>query len=45
MGVTADGFPRLLKKSLDPTLLVEMITYGGGEVVNLSGAGEGIHIP
>ncbi len=37
VGVTADGFPRLFKKSLDPTLLVEMITYGGGEVIDLSG--------
>jgi RNA polymerase sigma factor (sigma-70 family) len=45
LGVTADGFPRLFKKSLDPTLLVEMITYGGGEVIDLSGAGEGIRIP
>jgi hypothetical protein len=45
VGVTADGFPRLFKKSLDPTLLVEMITYGGYEVINLSGAGEGINIP
>ena len=45
VGVTADGFPRLFKKSLDPTLLVEMITHGGGEVIDLSSAGEGIQIP
>ena len=45
VGVTGDGFPRLFKKSLDPTLFVEMITRGGGEVIDLSGAGEGINTP
>ena len=45
VGVTADGAVRLFKKSLDPTLLVEMITRGGMEVIDLSIAGEGIHIP
>ena len=45
VGVTADGFPRFFKKTVDPTLLVEMITRGGGEVIDLSSAGEGIHIP
>jgi hypothetical protein len=45
VGVTADGFPRLFKKSLNPTLLVEMTTRGGGEVIDLSSAGEGIQIP
>ncbi len=45
VGVTADGFPRLFKKTLDPTLLVEMITRGGGEVIDLANAGEGIQIP
>jgi len=45
VGVTADGFPRFFKKTVDPTLLVEMTTRGGGEVIDLSNAGEGIHIP
>jgi RNA polymerase sigma factor (sigma-70 family) len=45
VGVTADGVPRLFKKSLNPTLLVEIITRGGGEVVDLSDAGEGVQIP
>jgi hypothetical protein len=45
VGVTADGFPRLFKKSLNPTLLVEITTRGGGEVVDLSDSGEGIQIP
>ena len=45
MGVTADGCPRLFKKSVDPTLLVEMITRGGSEVIDLSDSGEGIQIP
>jgi RNA polymerase sigma factor (sigma-70 family) len=45
VGVTADGFPRLFTKTVDPTLLVHMITRGGGEVVDLSDAGEGIQIP
>ncbi len=44
VGVTADG-ARLFKKSLNPTLLVEMITRGGIEVIDLSNAGEGIQIP
>ena len=26
VGVTADGFPRFFKKTIDPTLLVDMIT-------------------
>jgi hypothetical protein len=45
VGVTADGALRLFKKSLNPTLLVEMTTRSGGEVIDLSSAGEGIHIP
>jgi len=45
VGVRADGFPRLFKKSLDPTLFVEMITRGGGEPIDLSNAGEGIQVP
>jgi RNA polymerase sigma factor (sigma-70 family) len=45
VGVTADGAVRLFKKSLDPTLLVEMITRGGMEVIDLSSAGEGIQLP
>ena len=45
VGVTADGSPRLFKKSLNPTLLVEITTRGGGEVVDLSNAGEGIQVP
>jgi RNA polymerase sigma factor (sigma-70 family) len=45
VGVTADGAVRLFKKSLDPTLLVEMITRGGGEVIDLSNAGESIQVP
>jgi RNA polymerase sigma factor (sigma-70 family) len=42
---TADGFPRFMKKSIDPFLFTSMITRGGGEVVELSKAGEGIHVP
>jgi RNA polymerase sigma factor (sigma-70 family) len=45
VGVTADGALRLFKKSLDPTLLVEMITRGGGEIIDLSNAGESIQVP
>jgi hypothetical protein len=45
VGITADGFPRLFKKSLNPTLLVEMTTRSGGEVIDLSSAGEGIQLP
>jgi RNA polymerase sigma factor (sigma-70 family) len=45
VGVTADGFPRMFKKTVDPTLLVEMITRGAGEVIDLPSAGEGIQIP
>jgi RNA polymerase sigma factor (sigma-70 family) len=45
VAVTADGFPRFFKKSIDPSLLKEMITRNGGEVINLSNAGEGIHVP
>ena len=45
VGVTADGLPRLFKKSVDPTLLVEMITRGGNEVIDWSDSGEGIEIP
>ncbi len=33
VGVMADGGPRLFKKSVDPTVLVELITRGGDEVV------------
>ncbi len=45
VAVTADGYPRLFKKSLDPTLFVEITTRGGGEIVDLSDSGEGIQIP
>jgi RNA polymerase sigma factor (sigma-70 family) len=45
VGVTADGAVRLFKKSLNPRLLVEMITRGATEVIDLSNAGEGIQIP
>jgi RNA polymerase sigma factor (sigma-70 family) len=45
VGVTADGAPRLFKKSLNPKSLVEMITRGAGEVIDLSNAGEGIQVP
>lgn len=44
VGVTADGFTRLFKKTLDPALLVEITTRGGGEIVDLSNAGEGIQV-
>ena len=37
VGVTADGALRLFKNSVDPTLLMEMITRGAGEVIDLSG--------
>ena len=48
MGVRADGSPRLFKKSLDPTVLVNMITRGGFDVVDLgdySHVGEAIQVP
>ncbi len=45
VGVTADGAVRLFKKSLNPTLLVEITTRGGGEIVDLSKAGDGIELP
>ena len=37
--------PAICSRNPDPTLLVEMITRGGGEVIDLSDAGEGIHVP
>jgi len=40
--VTADGFTRFIKSSIDPKLLDALITYGGGEVIDVSEAGEGI---
>ena len=45
VGVMADGWPRLFKKSVDPTVLVELITRGGNEVVYGADSGEGIEIP
>jgi hypothetical protein len=45
VGVMADGWPRLFKKSVDPTVLVELITRGGSEVVYGSDSGESIDIP
>jgi Protein of unknown function (DUF1559) len=45
VGVMADGSPRLFKKSVDPTVLVELITRGGNEVVYGSDSGEAIEIP
>ena len=45
VGVTADGALRLFKKSLDPTLLVEMTTRSGGEIIDVSNAGESIQVP
>jgi RNA polymerase sigma factor (sigma-70 family) len=45
VGVTADGFPRLFTQSVNLALLTEMITRGGGEVIDLSNAGEGIQVP
>ena len=31
LGITADGYLRLFKKSLNPALVMEMITRGGGD--------------
>jgi hypothetical protein len=45
VGATADGWPLLIKKSVDPTLLVELITRGGNEVLFGSDVGEVIEIP
>ncbi len=45
VATTADGFPRFFKKSIDPRFLAQMITRDGGEVIDLSKAGEGIHVP
>jgi RNA polymerase sigma factor (sigma-70 family) len=41
----ADGWPRLFKKSIDPTVLVELITRGGKEIIFGSDSGESIEIP
>jgi Protein of unknown function (DUF1559) len=38
VAITADGWPRLFKKSLNPNLLVQMITYSGNEIIDLNGA-------
>jgi RNA polymerase sigma factor (sigma-70 family) len=40
--VTADGFTRFIKKSIDPAILDAMITRNGGEVINDNDIGEGI---
>jgi RNA polymerase sigma factor (sigma-70 family) len=45
VAATADGGTRFFNKSIDPRLLTEMITRNGGEVIDLSSAGEGIHVP
>jgi hypothetical protein len=45
LAVTADGFPRFMKKSIDPRFLSDMITRNGGEIIDLSNAGEGIQVP
>jgi RNA polymerase sigma factor (sigma-70 family) len=45
VAATADGALRFFKKSIDPRLLKEVITRNGGEVIDLSNAGEGIDIP
>ncbi len=45
VAATADGATRFFNKSIDPRLLTEMITRNGGEVIDLSSAGEGIHVP
>jgi hypothetical protein len=41
----ADGWPRLFKKSVDPTVLVELITRAGNEVVDGSDSVDSIEIP
>jgi RNA polymerase sigma factor (sigma-70 family) len=45
VGLTADGATRRFKKSVNPNLLVQMITYRGNEVIDLSRAGEVIDVP
>jgi hypothetical protein len=45
VGVMADGWPLLFKKSVDPTVLGELITRGGNEVLSGSDVGEIIEIP
>jgi RNA polymerase sigma factor (sigma-70 family) len=46
VGVMADGCPLLLlKKSVDPTVLGDLITRGGNEILVVSDVGEIIEIP
>lgn len=45
VGLTADGGTGLFKKSLNSNLLVQMITYGGNEFMDLYRASEVIRVP
>jgi RNA polymerase sigma factor (sigma-70 family) len=45
VGLTADGGTGLFKKSLNPNVLAQMITYAGHEFLNLYTASEVIRVP
>lgn len=45
VAVTADGFIRFIKKSIDQRLLLSMVTRSGEEVIHVEEAGEGIQVP
>ena len=42
VALTADGFTRLIKRSVDPKIFDAMITRNGGEIINSEEMGEGI---
>jgi RNA polymerase sigma factor (sigma-70 family) len=45
VAATADGAPRLFKKSVNPNVLVQMITYDGMELIDLPNTSEVIQVP
>ena len=45
VAATADGAPRLFKKSVNGNVLVQMITYDGMEIIDLPNSSEVIRVP
>ena len=45
VAATADGALRLFKKSVNPNVLVQMITYDGMEIIDLPNSSEVIRVP
>jgi RNA polymerase sigma factor (sigma-70 family) len=46
LAISADGAPWFVKKTINPRLLDEIVTRGGGEIVKISNVGgEGIQVP